>query len=210
MDYVLQYRHHLDGCVRQGNWLNMSLHWEMEVQELRPCYQDVQPGSYFAGAGFAVFNISGGNFDLEVDRRKGQCCFHTRKRKFVFFIQVNFFLLSSLFSEAFPFEAEGNISIELSGNFSKMDGTILSIKPLGQERMFSLVANNETKVCSLIRKRASPNFSKIPWVIKTCLKCAYVEPHGFDSPLLSLLSIRRGSHSRLGRELSSCRTRLRG
>lgn len=105
---IVQYRHHLDGCVRQGNWLNMSLPWEMEVQELRPCYQDVQPGSYFAGAGFAVFNTS-----------------------------------------AFPFEAEGKISIELSGNFSKMDGTILSIKPLGQERMFSLVANNETKGVTL-------------------------------------------------------------
>lgn len=136
--------------------------------------------------------------------------FPYKKEKVCLLYPSVFFLLLSLFSEAFPFEAEGKISIELSGNFSKMDGTILSIKPLGQERMFSLVANNETKVCSLIKKRASPNFSKIPWVIKTCLKCAYVEPHGFDSPLLSLSSIRRGSHSRLGRKLSSCRTRLRG
>lgn len=130
--------------------------------------------------------------------------FPYKKEKVCLLYPSVFFLLLSLFSEAFPFEAEGKISIELSGNFSKMDGTILSIKPLGQERMFSLVANNETKVCSLIRKRASPNFSKIPWVIKTCL------PHGFDSPLLSLLSIHRGSHSRLGRKLSSYRTHLRG
>lgn len=66
---------------------------------------------------------------------------------FVFVIHAYIFLLS-LFSKAFPFEAEDKISIELWGNFSKMDGTILSIKPLGQERLFSLVANNETKVCS--------------------------------------------------------------
>lgn len=82
--------------------------------------------------------------------------FPYKKEKVCLLYPNVFFLLLSLFSEAFPFEAEGKISIELSGNFSKMDGTILSIKPLGQERMFSLVANNETKVCSLIRKKASP------------------------------------------------------
>lgn len=110
---IVQYEHHLDGCVRQGNWLNTSLPWESEVQELWPCYQDVQPGSYFSGAGFAVFNTS------------------------------------ALFSEVFPNDEDEEFSIELWGHFSRMDGTILSIKPLGQERMLSLVANNKTKEVKL-------------------------------------------------------------
>lgn len=54
--------------------------------------------------------------------------------------------MESLFCQVFPLGADGEISIELWGNFSSMDGTILSIKTFGQERMFSLVANNETKV----------------------------------------------------------------
>lgn len=139
MDSV-QYGHHLDGCVRQGNWLNISLPWVSEVQELWPCYQEVQPGSYFVGAGFAVFNTSGGNSELD---------FHRRKKRLLLLIYKKYIcLLLSSFRKVFPLGADGEMSIELWGNFSKMDGTILSIKPLGQERMFSLVTNNETKVCS--------------------------------------------------------------
>lgn len=57
--------------MRHGNWLNISHPWETEVQELWPCYQDVQPGSYFAGTGFAVFNTSGGHLKHDGDRGKG-------------------------------------------------------------------------------------------------------------------------------------------
>lgn len=54
-----------------------------------------------------------------------------------------------LFSSAvFPIEADLGVKAELWGDFSKMDGTILSIKAPGQELMFALVANNNTKVCS--------------------------------------------------------------
>nr|XP_033507922.1 sex hormone-binding globulin [Epinephelus lanceolatus] len=101
---IVQFEPHMDGCVREGSWLNLSISWEAEAEELWPCYQNVQPGSFFPGTGFAIFNTS-----------------------------------------VFPFEADHGVKTELWGDFSKMDGTILSIKAPGQELMFSLVANNNTK-----------------------------------------------------------------
>lgn len=53
-------------------------------------------------------------------------------------------------SAVFPIEADHVVKTELWGDFSKMDGTILSIKAPGQEIIFALVANNNTKVCTLI------------------------------------------------------------
>lgn len=38
------------------------------------------------------------------------------------------------------------MKVELFGDFSKMDGTILSIKAPGQEPAFILTASNDTKV----------------------------------------------------------------
>ncbi|XP_074479546.1 sex hormone-binding globulin isoform X2 [Sebastes fasciatus] len=99
----------MDGCVREGSWLNLSMPWEAEAEELWPCYQNVQPGSYFPGTGFAIFNTS-----------------------------------------VFHFESDDGVKVELWGDFSKMDGTILSIKAPGQELMFALVANNNTKEVTLI------------------------------------------------------------
>lgn len=58
----------MDACVREGNWLNLSIPWESEVEELQPCYQNIQPGSYFPGNGFAIFNTSGGNIVLSYTR----------------------------------------------------------------------------------------------------------------------------------------------
>ncbi|XP_054456997.1 sex hormone-binding globulin [Anoplopoma fimbria] len=105
---IVQYEPHMDGCVRKGSWLNLSVSWEAEVEELWPCYQNVQPGSYFPGTGFAIFNTS-----------------------------------------VFPIEADHGVKTELWGDFSKMDGTIFSIKAPGQELMFALVANNNTKEVTL-------------------------------------------------------------
>lgn len=51
----------MDGCVRKGNWLNLTSPWVAEADELQPCYENIQPGSYFPGTGFAIFNTSGGN-----------------------------------------------------------------------------------------------------------------------------------------------------
>ncbi|XP_037614742.1 sex hormone-binding globulin isoform X2 [Sebastes umbrosus] len=99
----------MDGCVREGNWLNLSMPWEAEAEELWPCYQNVQPGSYFPGTGFAIFNTS-----------------------------------------VFHLDADDGVKVELWGDFSKMDGTILSIKAPGQDLMFALVANNNTKEVTLI------------------------------------------------------------
>uniref|UniRef100_H3CIH7 Sex hormone-binding globulin n=1 Tax=Tetraodon nigroviridis TaxID=99883 RepID=H3CIH7_TETNG len=81
-----------DACLRQGSWLNLSTPWETDAEELWPCYQRLEPGSYFSGAGFAIFNIS-----------------------------------------VFHIDAHRGMKVELFGDFSKMDGTILSIKAPGQE-----------------------------------------------------------------------------
>ncbi len=53
-----------------------------------------------------------------------------------------------LSSADFPFEADQGVKAEFWGDFSKMDGTILSIKAPGHELMFALEANNITKVCT--------------------------------------------------------------
>ncbi|XP_029975616.1 sex hormone-binding globulin [Salarias fasciatus] len=55
---IVEYEPQMDGCVRDGVWLNLSIPWETEADRLWPCYQDIQPGSYFPGTGFAVFNTS--------------------------------------------------------------------------------------------------------------------------------------------------------
>ncbi|XP_056156550.1 sex hormone-binding globulin [Lampris incognitus] len=95
----------LDGCVQEGNWLNITHPWETEEEVLWPCYQNIQPGSYFPGTGFAVYNAS-----------------------------------------TFPLETkDSGFKIEMWGNFSQMDGTILNIKAPGQEMMLVLVANNNTE-----------------------------------------------------------------
>ncbi|XP_011604973.1 sex hormone-binding globulin isoform X1 [Takifugu rubripes] len=93
-----------DACVRQGSWLNLSTPWETDAEELWSCYQHLRPGSYFSGAGFAIFNTSG--FDIDT---------------------------------------HAGIKVELLGDFSKMDGTILSIKAAGQEPTFTLTSNNNTE-----------------------------------------------------------------
>ncbi|XP_010886196.2 sex hormone-binding globulin [Esox lucius] len=49
----------MDGCIRQGNWLNLSMPWEtQQLGEPRPCYANIEPGSYFTGAGVATFNTT--------------------------------------------------------------------------------------------------------------------------------------------------------
>ncbi|XP_068444537.1 sex hormone-binding globulin [Clinocottus analis] len=105
---IVQFEPHMDGCVRKGSWLNLSVPWEVEAEELWPCYQNVQPGSYFPGTGSAIFNTS-----------------------------------------VFPMDADRRVKTELWGDFSKMDGTIFSIKAPGQKLMFALVANNNTKEVTL-------------------------------------------------------------
>ncbi|XP_034532257.1 sex hormone-binding globulin [Notolabrus celidotus] len=55
---IVQLGPQLDGCVREGSWLNLSVPWVAEAQDLWPCYQDVQPGIFFPGTGFAIFNTS--------------------------------------------------------------------------------------------------------------------------------------------------------
>ncbi|KAK2863120.1 hypothetical protein Q5P01_002653 [Channa striata] len=62
---IVQFGPQMDGCVREGNWLNLSLPWETDVEELWPCYQNIKSGSYFPGSGFAIFNTS--VFPIEAD-----------------------------------------------------------------------------------------------------------------------------------------------
>ncbi|CAN9509645.1 unnamed protein product [Ophioblennius macclurei] len=55
---IVEYEPQMDGCVREGVWLNLNVPWEMEADDLWPCHQNIQRGSYFPGTGFAVFNTS--------------------------------------------------------------------------------------------------------------------------------------------------------
>uniref|UniRef100_A0A8D3A9T9 Sex hormone-binding globulin n=1 Tax=Scophthalmus maximus TaxID=52904 RepID=A0A8D3A9T9_SCOMX len=55
---IVEFQPQMDGCVREGSWLSHSVPWETEADELWPCYPNIQPGSYFPGAGFAIFNTS--------------------------------------------------------------------------------------------------------------------------------------------------------
>ncbi|KAJ8281981.1 hypothetical protein COCON_G00045000 [Conger conger] len=49
----------MDGCVRAGNWLNISAPWQLGPNEvLHPCFDEIQKGSYFPGTGLALFNSS--------------------------------------------------------------------------------------------------------------------------------------------------------
>ncbi|KAM3857421.1 sex hormone-binding globulin [Diretmus argenteus] len=57
-ELIVQFQPQMDGCVRGGRWLNLTIPWETDAGELWPCYQHIQPGSYFPGTGFAVFNTS--------------------------------------------------------------------------------------------------------------------------------------------------------
>lgn len=43
------------------------------------------------------------------------------------------------------------MKIELWADFHQMDGTVLSVRAPGQGPMFSLAANNNTKVCREIK-----------------------------------------------------------
>ncbi|XP_051911410.1 sex hormone-binding globulin [Hippocampus zosterae] len=99
----------MDACVREGSWLNLSIPWEMEVDELRPCYQTIRPGSFFPGNGLAIVNASVLQTDLE-----------------------------------------RSVTMELWGDFTKMDGTILSIGTPGHALTLALSANNNTKKVTLL------------------------------------------------------------
>ncbi|CAG5929218.1 unnamed protein product [Menidia menidia] len=101
---IVKFNPKMDGCVRGGLWLNLSMPWEGDMDDLWPCYRNVRPGSYFPGNGFAIFNTS-----------------------------------------VFPFKKEHGFRIELLGDFSQVDGTILSIKAPQEEPMFTAVAKNVTK-----------------------------------------------------------------
>ncbi|KAI4900295.1 hypothetical protein NFI96_010569, partial [Prochilodus magdalenae] len=54
-----QFKPEMDGCVRGGQWLNLSTFWETDPSwEPRPCFPEIKRGSYFPGTGLAVFNTS--------------------------------------------------------------------------------------------------------------------------------------------------------
>ncbi|XP_069579012.1 sex hormone-binding globulin [Brachyistius frenatus] len=105
---IVQFEPQMDGCMRDGSWLNLSVPWKTEAEELWPCDQNIQPGSYFPGTGFAIFNTS-----------------------------------------VFPIEGDDGVKIELWGDFTQMNGVIMSIKAAGHEFMFTLEANNNTQDVTL-------------------------------------------------------------
>ncbi|XP_019964911.2 sex hormone-binding globulin [Paralichthys olivaceus] len=55
---IVEFKPHMDGCLREGSWLNLNVPWETEADELWPCHENIQPGSYFPGSGVAIFDTS--------------------------------------------------------------------------------------------------------------------------------------------------------
>ncbi|XP_060951746.1 sex hormone-binding globulin [Limanda limanda] len=100
---IVQFEPRMDGCVREGSWLNLNSPWEMEAGELWPCHENIQPGSYFPGSGAAIFETS-----------------------------------------VFTFDKDDGVRIALAGDFSRMHGTIFSVKAPGREPTVALSANNNT------------------------------------------------------------------
>lgn len=57
----------MDGCIREGNWLNLSNPWRTEEDEMWPCLENIKPGSFFPGKGLVVFNTSAFSTQTEQD-----------------------------------------------------------------------------------------------------------------------------------------------
>ncbi|XP_037539404.1 sex hormone-binding globulin [Nematolebias whitei] len=147
---IVQFEPQMDGCVREGSWLNLSIPWEVEAEELWLCYQNIQPGSYFAGKGLAVFNTS--VFSIDEDR---------------------------------------GFRVEFWGDFSQMDGTILSVKSSQDELLFTAAVSNSTKeviVTSKAEKIAVKNSFKR--LLITFLKdLVKVLPDEDESKLITLAGV---------------------
>uniref|UniRef100_A0A4W5JC82 Sex hormone-binding globulin n=1 Tax=Hucho hucho TaxID=62062 RepID=A0A4W5JC82_9TELE len=114
---LIPFQPEMDGCIQKGNWLNLSTPWETEmIGEPWPCYQNIQPGSYFPGAGLAAFNTT----DLPGHQTE-----------------------------------ESGITIDIHGDSTKMEGTVLSLKTSGQElpTVTVKINNDPKKVILTILKR---------------------------------------------------------
>ncbi|XP_060794710.1 sex hormone-binding globulin-like [Neoarius graeffei] len=49
----------MDGCIRAGNWLNLSTPWDTELNwKPSTCFPEIKKGSYFPGSGLILFNTS--------------------------------------------------------------------------------------------------------------------------------------------------------
>ncbi|KAM9833295.1 sex hormone-binding globulin isoform X1 [Syngnathus typhle] len=129
----VEFEPQMDACVREGRWLNLSIPWETDAEELRPCYENIRPGSFFPGNGLAIVNASA---VLQVHRKR-------------------------------------SVTIELWGDFTKMDGTILSVRTPGQPLMFSLSAHNDTKKVTVLFGghvlSVKDNFKKLAMIFRTGL-----------------------------------------
>ncbi|XP_054655823.1 sex hormone-binding globulin [Dunckerocampus dactyliophorus] len=129
---LVQFEPQMDGCVRGGSWLNLSIPWETEADELWPCYQNIQPGSFFPGSGLVIVNTS--------------------------VLQI---------------ADSHRVKIELWGEFTKMDGAILSIRTPGLAPMFTLVADNNTKEVTLSfsghKMSLKENFRRLQMIFGTDL-----------------------------------------
>lgn len=55
---LVLFKPQMDGCVREGTWLNLTMPWRTEEDEMWPCLENIKPGSYFPGKGFVFFNTS--------------------------------------------------------------------------------------------------------------------------------------------------------
>ncbi|XP_028847528.1 sex hormone-binding globulin [Denticeps clupeoides] len=56
---VFQFGPLMDGCLRQGHWLNLSSPWDTTLEVMpTACFPKIKKGSFFPGTGLAAFNTS--------------------------------------------------------------------------------------------------------------------------------------------------------
>uniref|UniRef100_A0A8D0FZH2 Growth arrest specific 6 n=1 Tax=Strix occidentalis caurina TaxID=311401 RepID=A0A8D0FZH2_STROC len=69
-DLILPINPRLDGCMRGWNWLNgedTSIQETIKMNEKMQCFSVAGRGSFYPGRGFAVFNLTYGNWEIEVN-----------------------------------------------------------------------------------------------------------------------------------------------
>uniref|UniRef100_A0AAY4AR12 Sex hormone-binding globulin n=1 Tax=Denticeps clupeoides TaxID=299321 RepID=A0AAY4AR12_9TELE len=63
---VFQFGPLMDGCLRQGHWLNLSSPWDTTLEVMpTACFPKIKKGSFFPGTGLAAFNTSGEKQPIE-------------------------------------------------------------------------------------------------------------------------------------------------
>ncbi|MEQ2272460.1 hypothetical protein XENORESO_010728 [Xenotaenia resolanae] len=160
---IVQMDPQMDGCVREGRWLNLNIPWVADAEELWLCHQNIRPGSFFAGEGFSIFNTSGCS-TVAICSDK---VFNSKSVSGMILLKVGLPCLFAVFS----IDEDQGFKVEFWGDFSQMDGTILSIMSSQEELLgaleIHLTIRKEKHVVKNTLKRLQITFLKyiVKWLI---------------------------------------------